>query len=426
MLSLGWLTGPCVPAGAGAGDSLAPRRNELIRRAFGHNPELHAAELTLERARARLRWTGRLANPELELTGSDDGAGLDDEEGALEISLRQRFPLTRRLRSEKEVSRSQILLAEAEIAERRRQLATEVDRALIQALALRERIRRERELVELNGEIVRFLQERAEVGEASPLDVTQAKLGGRKLGREVAMLAGEERQQGLRLRALLGLEPDVPLSLSPRLRLPARAPAGEPVELQRVIRQRPDYVLALGRSREADALLALERARRWEDVSVRLFVEKERSVDEPEGFERNTLLGMGIAVPLPLWRRNQGGIAQAQIGRREASRELDALEFRIRSECRQALEQQRSAYRLAREARGELLALAEQNLADFRTAHRQGQASLLQLQRAQEQVLAVRTAAVEAVADYHRAAAQVRFVRGDYPGLDVAEEEEDD
>ena len=75
------------------------------------------------------------------------------------------------------------------------------------------------------------------------------------------------------------------------------------------------------------------------------------------------------------------------------------------------------AWELAREASGEILALAEKNLDEFRDAYQKGQSSLLQVQRAQEQILEVRSAATQFVGDYHRAAAQVRFVTGNYPGL---------
>ena len=64
-----------------------------------------------------------------------------------------------------------------------------------------------------------------------------------------------------------------------------------------------------------------------------------------------------------------------------------------------------------------MLTLAEENFSEFQKAYQQGQASLLQVQRAQEQQLELEAAAVEAIAEYYRADAQLRFVTGDYPGL---------
>jgi len=61
------------------------------------------------------------------------------------------------------------------------------------------------------------------------------------------------------------------------------------------------------------------------------------------------------------------------------------------------------------------LQLAEQNLADFQSAYRQGQTSLLQVQRAQEQLLAQKNAALEAIVNFHLTTARLREVMGDYP-----------
>src|SRR5690606_6186604 len=125
-------------------------REKAITLAFANKRELKIAALEIKRAASRVRWAGRLENPELELSASDDGVGLDEGEGNYEIAFSQRFPLTSKLKKEKSLRTWQVVLAEAEIAERRRELAGEVDRAIIELLATREKIRIGREGVALN------------------------------------------------------------------------------------------------------------------------------------------------------------------------------------------------------------------------------------------------------------------------------------
>ncbi|MEQ1840169.1 MAG: TolC family protein, partial [Verrucomicrobiales bacterium] len=156
-----------------AEDAVSLARDKAISLAFANHRELKIAALEIKRASSRVQWSGRLENPELELSASDDGVGLDEGEGNYEIAFSQRFPLTAKLKKETSLRRYQVILAEAEIAERRREIAGEVDRAVVELLATREKILLGREGITLNKEIVTFLEKKAKLGEASKLDVIQ-------------------------------------------------------------------------------------------------------------------------------------------------------------------------------------------------------------------------------------------------------------
>lgn len=398
-----------------AGENVQISRTSGIELAFQNNRELAIAELAVARAKADAHWAGRLDNPELELSISDDAVGLDENEGVFEVAFAQRFPLTSRLKDEKRLRAQQIILAEAEIAERRRELAGEVDLAVIELLATRGLLAKQRELLELNEEIAAFLKEQAAQGVVSKLDAAQAKLTGRSLGQRTSALEAHEIEQAAAVKRLVGLAPETRLALAGGLRLPNEP--GIRVAYEGIFSSRPDLVLALAKIGEADAALALEQAERWEDVTLRVFGERERVEDAPDGLERNSLLGIGVSIPLPLRQRNQAGIEKAQIDQVDAVKTVDATRFHIRSEYEEAFQHRLANWKLAREASGEVLALAEENFKEYEKAYREGQASFLQVQRAQELQLELQTAALEAVAEYYRSDARVRFVTGDYPGL---------
>jgi cobalt-zinc-cadmium efflux system outer membrane protein len=252
----------------------------------------------------------------------------------------------------------------------------------------------------------------------SKLDATQAKLTGRSLKQRINALESQEVVEAAGLKQLIGLAPETLIVLDNGLRLPTEADGpGIRTAYEGIFRQRPDLVLALAKIDEADAALEFERAKRWEDVSLRIFGERERVVDAPGGLERNTLLGIGVSIPLPLRQRNQAGTEKARIDRAVAGKTVEATRFDIRSDYEEALQLRRARWRLAREASGEVLSLADENFRQSEMGDREGQASVLQVQRAQEQQLELQTAALEAVAEYYRADARFRFVTGDYPGL---------
>ena len=399
-----------------AGEPVSISRTSGIELAFQNNRELAIAELAIARAKAVARWAGRLDNPELELSYSDDGIGLDDNEGAFEVAFAQRFPVTSRLKQEKRLRNQQIILAEAEIAERRRELAGEVDLAVVELLVIRGLLAQKQELLALNAKIVAFLNEQAAQGLVSKLDATQAKLTGRSLKQRIIALEAREVAQAAKLKQLIGFAPETHIVLGNGLRLPGTAPNTR-ITYEAIFGQRPDLVLAFVKIDQADAALAFEKAKRWEDVSLRVFGERERSVDAPNGLERNSLLGFGVAIPLPLRKRNQAGIEKAQIDRVGAEKSVDATRFHIRSEYEEAFQHRLANWKLAREASGEVLDLADENFAEYEKAYREGQASFIQVQRAQEQQLELQTAALEAVAEYYRSDARLRFVTGDYPDL---------
>lgn len=402
-----------------ADDPVASSRNKAISLALANNRDLKIATLEIERAKTRVRWSGRLENPELQLSVNDDGVGRDEGEGNYEVAFSQRFPLTAKLKRETGLRKYQVILAEAEIAERRRELAGEVDRAFVELLATREKIRIGRKSAALNKEILTFLEEKVKLGEVSKLDAIQANLNGRTIAQEVDLLVTLEKQQRLLLNQHLGLNATSDLRLEGNLDLPGSRPA-EHADLEAILQHRPDYILALAKTDESRAAIALEEAKRWEDIALKVFVEGEKAMDDPTGLERNTFAGIGVSIPLPFRNRNQNGIAQAKIDAEAATKGVDAAQFNIRAECEVAYRRRLDSWELASEAGGELLALAETNLAEFRNAYERGEATLIQVQNAQEQVLKLQSTATTFLSDYHLAEARVRYVTGAYPGISLS------
>ncbi len=404
--------------GLAVGEPLSLSLEEVIARALEQNRELQIATLEVERAKARARWSGRLEDPELEVSGSSDFAGRDEGEAELEMAFVQRFPLTSRLKDEKTVRRTEVVLAATEIAENRRLLAHDVHVLAVDLLAGRITRAAQQRLVGLNEEIIASLQGRAEVGEASQLDVMQMRLNGRTLVREISSL--DARMMGLQsaLREKLNLEPGQAVMLEGGMELPVALP-GEGSELEAVLQSRPDYLAILVKTDVARAELVLQRAKRWRDVGVGLMVQGEESVDEPRGLERNTFLGLGFSIPLPLRQRNQEGIALAAIDINSAQRQVEAKKFAIKNELASALQVRALAWKNASETIGKDVRLANENFLAFKKAYENGQVGIIQVQRAHEQLIELETTAVELQREYHIADARVRFVRGDYPDLGI-------
>ncbi|MEM7147520.1 MAG: TolC family protein [Verrucomicrobiota bacterium] len=397
-------------------DTLNLTIDEAVAQALAHNRQLRIASLEIDKARSKLRWSGRLTNPTLLLEGATDQWGNNEDENAYEIAFTQRFPLTSRLKNEKSLRRVQVILAEAELAEARRNLAKQVADNAVNLVAAKAHNDFLKQLKDLNNEIVDFLEQGAESGEVSKLEVTQARLNSSALTQRISAIRIQSIDVEQSLKKLLSLQPTQSLSLVKPRALPPDPPA-RLMSADPVFKQRPDYAIALIQNDIADAEKALAHSERWEDIALKLFATRDNSVDDPFGLDDNTFFGIGVTIPLPFWKRNREAIDHAAIDLEAARQKISARELFIRLELASAMEKRFTTYELAAEASGETLNLAQENLQAFRAAYESGQATLLQLQRAQEQELELLTAALQLTTDYHLANNEVRFVTADYPGI---------
>ncbi|MDQ3621821.1 MAG: TolC family protein [Verrucomicrobiota bacterium] len=284
--------------------------------ALRHNPSLAAARLRIEEARGRLNQAGRLSNPEVEL---ELNRNFRAPEGAVGVAFMQKFPLTARLRLEKAVTRAELTAAEAEVRNAERKLAAEVRSAAVKLLGLGgQKTLRERQLGN-SRELSGFTRKRVETGEASLVDASLVELEAQQLQTEVLQLDVERSALIGDLRPLLGLAAgDAPVitgTLPGIGRLPRRGAD---------LAARPDFEAARNTAEAARQSAALARAQKWEDIRAGLNVMEERSEDAPEGFERDTFVGLRFSLPLPLWNNNAGRIQEAAAAAVRAEKEIGA------------------------------------------------------------------------------------------------------
>ncbi len=393
-------------------------RDAAVRQALSGNLELRAATWEVRKARARLRWAGKLDPPEIELSASTDQFGLDDDESLLEIGIAQRFPVTDRLKREKDLSRVEVAMAEAEIAEARRRLIAEVERSFVDTRAAQEEVELLGEIRDLLRGFVETLERQAAQGTVSTLDVNQAKLDRQQIEKELQRQRTEVERRLSGLKTLLGVTDDTRLRLQGLMGLPDDQPETPALESSR--NRRPDFQLSVLREDRARAELALAEAGRWEDVAVRLFAEREASVDEPEGLERNRFVGVGVSIPLPLKKERVTDEPAAKLG--QAEDQSRALALKIENEIAGAAKVRDELLALARDTAGETLSLAEKNLDAISKAYANGQIELVKYQRAQEQLLEARRSALNSRAAYQRAEVDLREAAALSPEIEFSGE----
>ena len=394
-----FLTTTALPAEPGAVVTL----DSVGDRVRAQNPELAAARLAISEAVGRMRQSGRLENPELEVEAEHND---DFAERRLEIGLRQKFPVTSRLRLERELGATRVRAAENEVREVANRLTGEARAALVELLALRERRALVRQQSEVSGELADFIQESARKGEASSIDAGQARLETSRFSTELRRLQAEEQRALGTLKPLLGMSPGERLHVSgalPGLRLPEGAdPAGRPaMEIARLA------VL------EAEQQVAIERSRRFGDVAAGVFVGAERVVDAPEAADKEGIVGIRFTVPLPFWDKNEGNIEAAEARAERRRKEAYALDREIRLGAEAARAEMLEWAKMAREVEDELLPQAAEQTDLAEQAWRDGQGDLLTVLRSREQRLELAAARLEALTQFQLARVRYQTVLGE-------------
>ena len=288
--------------------------SSISGRVRAQNPDLAAARLRIQEALGRMNQSGRLSNPELETEIEQNTAF---REGVFVIGISQRFPVTNRLRLEKDVSLTELKSAEAEVREVERQLTGQAREAVVNILAARQRRELLGQQAAVSKEFADFLSEIAAKGEGSPLDAGQAKLEATSLSLELRQLDASEAALVGKLKPLLGMLTGEAINVGGTL--PEPAMPGAAVDPSR----RPDFQVAKLDALAAAQGVALEQARRYDDVEGAVFAGVERSEDVPVGYENEAIIGLRFKVALPFWNKNEGAIQEAQA--RKSRKELEAV-----------------------------------------------------------------------------------------------------
>ena len=290
--------------------------------AIRKNKELSSARLLVNEALSRARNAGVLSNPELEM----EVAGGQDFEGRVMAGITQRFPLTARLRLERQLSDLDVKMADLEVQVAEWKLILAVRRSFYIAAAAHEAHAISLRQVNLADALAKSVAEGVNAGFRSELDLLEANLSASAMRAKSETFKGAEIEATGRLNELLARPADTPLIIDNPLTLPKSVPAAKAAG------RRADSDLAELALRSGETDVALSKASQWEDVGVGIFIEGERFRDEPTGIEPETLAGLKVSVPLPFWQTGTGKAAEKEAVRLRLSAQCEALRFSIKNQ----------------------------------------------------------------------------------------------
>ena len=392
--------------------------NDLINRALAANVELQAAQLDIERARARRLQAGLRPNPTVEFEQSSGRILGSPGGGEFTVGASVPVEIYGRRARRIEVAEIEIQASEALIKNRERQLVAQVLTNYADALAALRELQATEDLLELDLQTTRFVQIRVNEGETAPLELNllQAEVERLRARRELATGRLAAALTGLKL--LAGINLDEPLLLRDQITnaaLPA-VPSTREAAVEVAIRTRPDVQLAQLEEQVATAGLRLVRAGARPDLTVYSRYTQGRlgfnnAIEGPTpSFDR--ALTFGAAIGLPIFNKQQGARAESEIAIRQAKLRREFAERAVRSEVLAALQRVEAASRAVATLEQGALPRTTENVRTFRAVYELGNISITDLITEQRRLLDATRDLTEALTERYRAQADVLIALG--------------
>lgn len=377
-----------------------------LENALRHHPDLRASAYEVPAAQARARQAALAPNPELSLElenfgGSGDVRGVDALETTLSLSQVVETGGRRALR--RDAAEASVQLASTEQQLRELDVLAEVTTRFIDVVASQEQVRLADESVRLARATLAAIEARVAAARSPVAEQSRARIA---LTRALIDLRQEESAlQSARIALAASWGSANPGFTSARASLfDLREVLPLELLLER-LEQSPDLLRFVSEARLRDAELRLARAQARPGLAFSLGVRRlEDSSD--------TALVAGVSMPLMFRDRNEGTIREVQIRRRQSEAQAAAARIRAHASLR-SLYQQLSTDRARVETlRSDALPQAQLALEQTRSGYERGRFSFLELITAQEEPLALQTAAIDAAADCHRLVAQIERLSG--------------
>lgn len=383
------------PAGA-EGLSL----DQALTAAFAQNPDFAAIGREIGIAEGERRQAGLIPNPELSWEVEDTRR----DTSTTTVTLSQALELGGKRGARIEVAEAGQAVARLELERQRNSLRADVIQAFHAALRAQTALELAQQSQTLTERGLRVVEGRVRAGQSSPVEATRAQV---QLAQAEAAVRRARTERTVANQALARLTGSAEArfdrldasSLSP-------GPAPKAERLLATVEQTAEWRLAAAQIERGDASLGSEKAQRIPNLTVSLGSQYSRE-------ERERVNVVGLSMPLPLFDRNQGNVLAAA-RRADQARDLrNAVELRLRSETRSALEQWGTAMGEVQAYDRTILPAAQQAVDTATRGFEMGKFAFLDVLDAQRTLIEARGLYLDALAQATDARAQVERIYGE-------------
>ncbi len=379
--------------------------DDLLKAALQYNPEIAAAQNDISAATGRLRQAGLYPNPTIEFEAEDIPAGdVDFSRNQNTVSIIQPIIIGQR--------RSNAVSAAAAEQESLRfvlqhtihQVLGDIRLAYTDLVCLERALVLSGELLSDANEVLAIAQARFDASAATKSELLAAQMKSTTFELNIRNLQLKIASAAKHLQSFL---PGVRVTKD-RIRheLSMNLPG---IDLERLLadvrRQHPLILAAEKSSEAAEYRLALAKAERLPDVSFRGAYGRDTA-------ERENIFEVGISIPLPLFNRNQGRIAEMRHMAARSHHEARSCIARLEAEISAAQASYMTARNYVSVYRKRIVPAADTAFEHNLERYRAGRAGLPDVLNAMEELAGAKLSLLKAVRDMNKAHALLHKVAG--------------
>jgi cobalt-zinc-cadmium efflux system outer membrane protein len=358
--------------------------DEAVEFGLKNNPDLQAFRLEEEvikgqeiKARLPLRF-----NPTIESNIATKGKS-PIEEGSKRftdygVKVSQEFEIAGQRGFRIGIAERDLGRVRLEIKNRERILISEVKDAFAKTIASKEKIELTKEVIRIQERLLDSTRTKLQAGEVSGLQVNLAEVEFSKAKRELLVAENEYRESLLTLQGLLGLKPDLTLSLEGTLPGEVFALPEKGLLLESALSNRPDILAALAEVDSTKTAVELAGREAVPNLTVSGLYEKDES--------RN-IFGIEFSVPIPFFDRKQAERREALARAQQARTRQSGLQKIIPIEIEEAYAHLSSALRELSLFKNEILSKALESLGLLNLAFKEGKIGFFDVRLGQKDTL---------------------------------------
>ncbi|MGE0129211.1 MAG: TolC family protein [Blastocatellales bacterium] len=306
---------------------------DLERMALEGNPTLAQAEAAIRASEGRRVQAGLMPNPIIGYAGEELAFRAIGEKSEHLAFIEQTIPLGGKLSKSRRIFAQEKAQSEQDAAAQRQRILNGVRILYYRALGAQQLVEVRTQLAKLAREAVKITSELFNVGQADRPDAAQIRIEAQRAELDLMMAENDRDQVWQELAAVIGnpfLKP-APLAGELEKGLPTLDQAAM---LDQLLAGSPEIKRAQAGVERAKASVSRAKAEVAPDLFVRggfgynrELLEKEIPNARRTGPEASVEIGLRI----PLWNRNQGGIAAASAELEMAEREVRRVELMLRA-----------------------------------------------------------------------------------------------
>ncbi|HYO25953.1 MAG TPA: TolC family protein [Lacipirellulaceae bacterium] len=335
--------------------------------ALAINPAIAEAAARVRAARGEQYQVGLRPTPTLGYVGSE--IGNEGEAGQQGLLAGQEFIRGNKLGLNRAVQSREVLRLEQYYAAQRQRVLTDVRLAFYNAYLAERRLALGRSLQTVGSQSVATARALLEAQEGRRTDLLQAEIESQRANLDLVQAESNYRGGWRRLAAAIG-QPELP---------PAALAADVDAldwslswdeTLRQLWGESPEIAAALAEIEKARCALARARVEPVPDLNAQASVQYDSATED-------TIAGAQVTMPIPLWNRNQGGIARAQGELTAANRRLEIVELRLQRDLAREYQEYEVARARTATIREEILGRAQQTLDAASQAYGAGELNFL-------------------------------------------------